>query len=337
MERHDSRVQHAAGTITLMVTGDVMLGRLMNDVLRYRGPAYPWGNTLPLLRSADATLINLECVIAESGEPWTQTPKVFHFRASPLAIESLKIAGVDYVALANNHTLDYGEVALKEMLRRLDEAGIAHSGAGCNREEAVRPAILAVRGVRLAIISFTDNEPAWAAGPEKPGVNFVCITPTGEGVSTLKATIAAARQHADLVICSAHWGPNMRLRPTRAFTDFAHQLIDCGLDLFWGHSAHLFQGIEVYNGKPILYDTGDFVDDYAVDPELRNDWSMLVRMFATRQGVQQIDLLPVLISHFQVNLATDDAFEALCQRVHSLSSELGTSLEKTSEGLRVQL
>ena len=104
---------------TLALTGDVMLGRLANDALVRCGPAHPWGNTLPALCAADLAIVNLECVIARGGRPWTRWPKVFHFRADPVALTALRLAGIDGVTLANNHVLDYGEDALLEMLDRI--------------------------------------------------------------------------------------------------------------------------------------------------------------------------------------------------------------------------
>jgi len=92
--------------------------------------AFNGDDMLPLLKRADLRLINLECVIAENGKPGERTPKVFFFRADPHAIDVLKIAGIDYVSLANNHSLDFGEDAMLEMLGRLDKAGIAHAGGG---------------------------------------------------------------------------------------------------------------------------------------------------------------------------------------------------------------
>ena len=99
---------------------------VVNEVIRNMGASYVWGDTLPLIKKADMLLINLECVIAKNGTSWDKTPKLFFFRADPHAIDVLKIAGVNYVSLANNHTLDFGEEALLEMLNRLDNAGIAH-------------------------------------------------------------------------------------------------------------------------------------------------------------------------------------------------------------------
>jgi poly-gamma-glutamate capsule biosynthesis protein CapA/YwtB (metallophosphatase superfamily) len=134
---------------TLALTGDVMLGRLANDALVRCGPAHPWGNTLPALCAADLAIVNLECVIARGGRPWTRWPKVFHFRADPVALTALRLAGIDGVMLANNHVLDYGEDALLEMLGLLEQSGMAYAGAGRCDEEARRPALLEARGLRV--------------------------------------------------------------------------------------------------------------------------------------------------------------------------------------------
>ena len=81
--------------VNILLTGDVMLGRGVNSYLLRRGPFYPWGDTLPVLKAADFTIINLESVIARNGQPWARWPKVFHFRADPVAITSLESAGID--------------------------------------------------------------------------------------------------------------------------------------------------------------------------------------------------------------------------------------------------
>jgi poly-gamma-glutamate synthesis protein (capsule biosynthesis protein) len=125
--------------VSIVLTGDVMLGRGVNSYLLRSGPAYPWGNVLPSLKTADITIINLECVIARGGNPWSRWPKVFHFQADPIAIRSLEMAGIDCVTLANNHVLDFEEPAFTEMLGLLDTAKIKHAGAGLNLNEACNP------------------------------------------------------------------------------------------------------------------------------------------------------------------------------------------------------
>src|SRR5919109_696180 len=200
---------------TLVLTGDVMLGRLANDVLLRCGPAYPWGNTLPALRAADLAIVNLECVIARGGRPWTRWPKVFHFRADPVALTALQLAGIDCVTLANNHVLDYEEEALLEMLGLLEQSGMAYAGAGRCGEEARRPALLEARGLRVGVVAFTDNEPGWAATPTAPGTNWIPITLEEHSLARVREGIGDVRAaEAELVIVSMHWGPNMVQRPS---------------------------------------------------------------------------------------------------------------------------
>ena len=136
---------------------------------------------------------------------------------------------------------------------------------------------------------------------------------------------------------TAHWGPNMRLRPTQDFVAFAHALIDCGADIFHGHSAHVVQGVEVYKGRLIMYDTGDFVDDYAVDQDLRNDLSFLFKVMATKGRIKEVQLVPVQIGDMQVNKATGAARRFITERTIKLSAELGTQLVEGADGLRVIL
>src|SRR5215207_7386804 len=158
--------------ITLALTGDVMLGRgvakALDDHMR---PEEPWGNVMPLLDAANLRIINLECAITDNEQPWTRTPKVFHFRAEPTAIEILRTARIDACSLANNHTLDFEEQGLLDTLEHLDAAGIRHAGAGRNREQAADPAILSVPAKdhtrRVALLAFTDNEPPFAAGTDR--------------------------------------------------------------------------------------------------------------------------------------------------------------------------
>src|SRR5919106_4627762 len=95
------------GMITVVLVGDVMLGRRVNDVLRTLRPEQPWGDVLPLLVSADLRIVNLECAITDHKQPWTRSPKVFHFRADPSTVEVLRAARVNGCSLANNHTLDF--------------------------------------------------------------------------------------------------------------------------------------------------------------------------------------------------------------------------------------
>ncbi|HEV8573694.1 MAG TPA: CapA family protein [Dehalococcoidia bacterium] len=320
-------------SFTIAVAGDVMLGRLVNRVIQAQGPQYVWGDLLPLLREADLFLVNLECTLTSRTEPWHDGGyKPFHFRAEPSAVDVLKVAGVDFACVANNHIGDFGAQGLIETVRVLDSAGIAHAGAGIDLAAAREAAVLEASGWRVATISATDQARDSAAGETTPGTNYVQICTDKEDFAPVAESIRSARQRADLVIFTIHWGPNMRLRPTPDFRAFARAVIHAGADIFWGHSAHLVQGIEVRDGKPILYDTGDFIDDYAVDPELRNDLSALFLVRVRPPVVEKVMVIPVAIHHMQVNLAQGAESDFFVGRLAQLSSEMGTQTHIAERG-----
>jgi poly-gamma-glutamate capsule biosynthesis protein CapA/YwtB (metallophosphatase superfamily) len=315
--------------ITLALTGDVMLGRGVAESLDHRmRPEEPWGDVRPLLDDADLRIINLECAVTDNEQPWTRTPKVFHFRAPPSAIETLRTARIDACSLANNHTMDFEEQGLLDTLEHLDAAGIRHAGAGRNREEAADTAVLAVPSDptrRVALLAFTDNEPPFAAGADWPGTNYLPVSLQPDVLLRVEKAVATLREMGvETVIFSNHWGPNMVRRPRELFRRFARAVIDRGADIFYGHSAHVFQGVEIYRGKPIIYDTGDFIDDYAVDPRMRNDWSFLFRVSLEEGGFQRLELTPVKLSYARVDLAKGGEREKILDRMERLSAEMGT-------------
>lgn len=293
-------------TVVIGFAGDVMIGRLVNKVLIRKPSHNIWGDFLPILRKTDLNIINLEAALTHSQKV---VSKVFNFKADPKQVSVLLDGAIHVVNLANNHILDYNEEGLLETLETLDQANIAHVGAGRNLSEAAHPAILVRKGIRVGFLGCTDNEPSWKAAQDKPGVLFLKI---GD-IEAIREPIGKLRPKVDLLILSIHWGPNMREKPTQSFVQFAHHMIDLGVDVIHGHSAHLFQGIEFYKGKLILYDTGDFVDDYQVDPLLRNDRSFFFEIRVNQQGIQSLELIPSLIGNCQVNIAkgheAHEAFE----------------------------
>jgi poly-gamma-glutamate capsule biosynthesis protein CapA/YwtB (metallophosphatase superfamily) len=323
---------------TLAIAGDVMLGRLVNDAILARGFAYPWGDVLPVLRQADLFLVNLECTLTRHREPWRgEEPKPFYFRADPAVVETLKFGGVDFVSVANNHAGDFGAAGLLETLQVLDCAGIMHAGAGEHLEAARRPAYLTCHGWRLAVVAFADYPAVWAATPASPGINHTPISLAPERFSHVESAVAAARRQADLVIFSIHWGPNLCARPAETFRAFARRVVEAGADIFWGHSAHVVQGIEVWRGKPILYDTGDLVDDYAVDEELRNDLSALFLVRVKPPAIEAVDLVPVRIDRMQANLARGADRDWIAQRLATLCAEMHTQLVPGHQNLSVSI
>lgn len=307
--------------ITIGLAGDLMLGRLVDEFLQNVTPAYVWGDLLPFFRSTDFNLLNLECAFTKSEK---HVPKVFNFKSDPKNVEVLREAKIDLVNLANNHTLDYSEEGLLETLSTLEQAEISFVGAGRRWSQAISPAIFEREGIKIAVLGCTDNEPTWKAGISKPGIFYLKV---GDG-SQIFDSIAKLRPLVDLLILSIHWGPNMKERPSKEFKEFAHELLERGVDIIHGHSAHIFQGIEVYKEKKlILYDTGDFVDDYAVDPYLRNDLSFFFMVKANVKGLLSLQLIPTQISNFQVNVMKPENAQDMLKRMQDLSKEFGTRLK----------
>lgn len=302
--------------------GDVMLGRLVADELRRRPPAYPWGDTLPLLRRADLLVGNLEFVLTADGRPWPG--KVFHFRADPAAVASLESAGFALVSVANNHVLDYGVEAGLESLETLSAHGIAFAGAGADAVAARRLTVIHRAGLAIGMLAFTDNEPDWEAGPDSPGVNYVPVEPRDPRAAALLDGVGRARDSVDLLIVSAHWGGNWGVDVPRSHRAFARALVDAGADVVFGHSPHIVRGVEVIRGRPVLYGLGDFVDDYAVDPVERNDRSFVFVLRLEGTAPAELRLHPTEIAGCRVRLASRHA-EEIAQEMRRRCAGLGTS------------
>ncbi len=334
----------------ILFVGDVMLGRLVNEVLKQKPPEYPWGDTLSIFRNADIRICNLECVISDKGAPWSSSPKVFHFRTDAKNIETLKKAQINVVSLANNHALDFEYEAMFEMFKILDAAGINYTGAGGNIKEAYRSAILEVGGVKVGFISFTDNEPSWGASSRSPGIFFVPINTKDRRAKKLLDLVSKTKKETDLLIVSAHWGPNWGYRPNAHHIPFAHALVDSGADIIFGHSGHVFQGVEIYKhplpsrskggvalargSLPsadaerkgiIIYSAGDFIDDYAVDEIERNDQSFIFLVEARDRKMISLQLYPTVIREFQARSAKRGEAKEFVEKMQDLCSEFATT------------
>ncbi len=312
--------------LNIGLAGDVMLGRTLDLILARNDYDFPWGNVLPLLRENDFNIINLETALTYSSN---RVNKTFNFKTSPDNVKSLLSANVTVANLANNHVLDFGEEGLLETLSTLDKAGIRHVGAGKNIGDALAPIILRKNNIVLGVLGVTDNEPGWLAG-SSPGVNYINVSVQRERAIILRA-IESLKKQCEILIVSIHWGPNMREKPAREFISFAHEMVDYGANVIHGHSAHILQGIERYKNNLILYDTGDFIDDYVIDPELRNDLSALFILQAYKSSIGKIKLHPVRIAEYQVNLAMGEDYDWVINRVGHLSSAFDTKLDEKAE------
>ena len=289
--------------ITLALLGDTMLGRgVASELARRPADSLVSDDVAHLVADADLTILNLECAISDRGEPWPEPGKRFFFRAPPAAVQTLRYLGVDCVTCANNHALDFGPDALHDTLGYLDEAGIAHVGAGGDLAAARMPAILTAAGLRIGVLGFTDHPADFAASPDSAGVAYADLR-AGTPDWVLGA-IGVLRECCDVVVASPHWGPNMTSAPLRYVQAAGDALVAAGATLVAGHSAHVFHPIERAGSAAILYDLGDFIDDYATDPLLRNDLGVLWRVSVDAGGVQDIEAVPIVVGYAHTRLAT---------------------------------
>ena len=308
-------------TVTVALAGDTMLGRKVAEALSDAPPsALVSAQLVDAMRAADLVVLNLECCISERGRPWEAPGKPFFFRAPPRAVELLALLGVDCVTLANNHALDYGVDALADTMDHLTAAGIATVGAGANLGQARRPAVLTARGLRLAVVGITDHPPDFAAGPDRPGVAFADLS--RQVPSWLAQLVREAGAQVDVTLVTPHWGPNMTAAPVRHVRRAATALLEAGATLIAGHSAHVPHGVA---GR-VLYDLGDFLDDYRVDPGLRNDLGLLFLVTLDAAGPLRLEALPLKLEYCHTRLATGEDAVWMRRRFRSACAALDTSV-----------
>ena len=216
---------------------------------------------IEIMRGMDQMWINNEFVYSRRGEPLPT--KMWTFCGDPDNVSYLKDLGVDIVGLANNHTFDFGEVSFLDTLETLEKAQIPYVGAGRDIEQAAAPVYLEADGFKIAYVAasraeYTIYTPE--AAETEPGILW-CYDYT-----RFLESIKKAAENADYVIALPHWGVEHSTVLEDEQIYGAHALIDAGADAVIGAHPHILQGIEYYEGKPILYSLGNFwFDDYDID------------------------------------------------------------------------
>lgn len=320
----------AAEQVTIALAGDTMLGRRVAAELERRPPETLFApEVVEIAREADLMVVGLECCISERGDPWPAPGKPFFFRAPPRSLQALVRLGVSCVTLANNHALDYGAVALDDTLDHLFDHEIAAVGAGPDVATARRPAVLEAAGVRVAVVALTDHPADFAAGRDAPGVAYADLRRAVP--DWVIDTITEARAVADIVLVSPHWGPNMVSRPVPHVLRSAEVLTGAGATVVAGHSAHVFHGV---SGR-VLYDLGDFIDDYAVDPVLRNDLGLLWLITVDASGPSRLEVVPLVLELAHTRLAAGEERGWIVDRFRSACAEFGTPVEELDDRLVV--
>jgi poly-gamma-glutamate synthesis protein (capsule biosynthesis protein) len=308
-------------SVTVMLAGDVMTGRGIDQVLLQpsapalfeahardardyvvlaegvNGPIpravaaeYPWGDALAELQRVGPQLriVNLETSITTCDDAWPG--KAVHYRMHPANIGVLTAAAIDCCVLANNHVLDWGRKGLEQTLRALHAADVHTAGAGIDADAAWMPAVLPLGGGRrLLVFSCATTSSGvlddWAATPRRAGIAL--LPDLSEATARRLADDVGRHRHGnDLVIVSIHWGANWVEQVPSQHRRFARALVDLrAADVVHGHSSHHPMPFERYRGRTILYGCGDLVNDYeGIEPQgvLRSDVGCLY--FVTLQA-----------------------------------------------------
>jgi poly-gamma-glutamate synthesis protein (capsule biosynthesis protein) len=303
---------------TLAAVGDIMLARRVGKKIESLGVDFPFEYVAGLLSEADLTFGNLESPISSLGT--AVKGKEVTLRAAPQTVGSIKKAGIDVVSLANNHAMDYGEAALMETMDILAHNGIIYTGAGANSAAARRPASFEINGIKVLFLAYSYRfHMVVEAQQEHPGVAIA----RGEDV---RSDIEKAKECADIVIVSFHWGWEYSDHPDKETRELAHLAVESGANLVIGHHPHVIQGVEAYRGGLICYSLGNFIFDQR---GTRTRRGLILRCSIGRSGVQRGELLPVVIDalNLQPSLAAGEVAESILTELKRLSKQLGTTLE----------
>lgn len=317
--------------VTLLLCGDVMPGRGVDQVLphpgdpelrepgasdagvyvrlaeRVNGPIpypvgfdWPWGDALRVAddMAPDVRVINLECAVTRNGE--FASGKIVHYRMEPANLPCVTVFKPGACALANNHVLDFGRAGLNDTLHWLAGAGLAAAGAGRDLTIARQPAAIPLPGGGRVLVfscgAASSGIPAsWAAAPNRSGLELLTSLDNA-AADSLIARVRVAKRLGDIAVVSIHWGCNWGYEVDPDQARFARRLIDADVDLIHGHSSHHPRLIETYRGKLILYGCGDCIDDYegiSGYEQYRDDLRLLY--FATLQrGTGQLSALRMI-------------------------------------------
>lgn len=238
------------------------------------------------LRSADIAFGQLEINLTDRG---VRLPQARHTdRTTPATAEAFSRAGFDVISFAGNHCMDWGPGGFFDTIDALDSAGLDVVGVGATIEEARRPVIVERQGVRVAFLAYSSILPMgyWAetnrpgCAPMRAHTHYEQVEHDQPGtparvhtfahaadLAAMRADVAAARELAEVVLVSMHWGihfiPAVIADYQRAV---GHAAIDAGADAVLGHHAHILKGVEVYRGRPIVHSLCNFAVDLHMDP-----------------------------------------------------------------------
>ena len=208
---------------------------------------------IQMMQQAELMCLNNEFTYSTNGSP--MKGKAYTFRANPSRVSVLQEMGVDIVTLANNHVYDYGKQAFLDTLTTLNNAKIDYFGAGKNLKEAMSPVYYEIDGKTIAFVGASraeKNKMTPQATDTTPGILRCYDT------ALFLQAIREADANADFVIAVVHWGTEYSTKLEDAQLTTGKAYLDAGADAIIGGHSHCLQGMEFYNGKPIIYSLGNY-------------------------------------------------------------------------------
>ena len=295
---------------TMFFTGDIMLENSMGryDEQGIHGLISEYLEEEMV--SADMTVINHEFPFSTRGE---QAPdKQFTFRVNPRYVSALQDMGVDVASLANNHALDFGQEALLDTFTTLDDAGIPYVGAGETKERAEEAIYVEANGRTVGVLSASRVIPVhtWNITSSQPGL--FCTYDSTRLVERIKEI----EDECDYVVVFVHWGIEREAYPEEYQRELAKQYIDAGADLVVGNHAHVPQGIEYYNGVPIVYCLGNYI----FNPNMVDTYAL--KVVWDTGGNTQLQVIPVGTSNLLTSELTGEDKTAFYDYLESISFDV---------------
>jgi poly-gamma-glutamate synthesis protein (capsule biosynthesis protein) len=272
-----------------------VLGILSEDVVK-------------IMTESDLMIANSEFTVSNRGE--AMSGKQYTFRAKKERLPIYFDMGIDLVTLANNHVYDFGKTAFLDMLDAFDEYKIPHIGAGHNIEEAKEEYYFIVNGYKVAFLNGTRAEKyimTPAATEDNPGV-FRCYDPK-EMIEQIKKV----KENSDYVIVIMHFGKEGSHDLEKEQVESAKLYIDAGADVIVGHHAHVLQGIEFYNDKPIIYNLGDFIFNG------NKEETAIFQILLNNDGTMKYNIIPALQENKFTDILKGEAKKKLIDKINSWS------------------
>ncbi len=285
---------------------------------------YPFAAVRDELRRADLVFGNLECPLSKRGR---RARNDACYSADPRFAGALAAAPFHVLSFANNHCMDFGADAFRDTLEVLREHGIALIGAGTTLETARCPAVFERAGTRIAFLAYN------MVGPDEV---FACDSECGVvplNAMMVEEDVGRIRNQVDLVVVSAHWGAELVPEPWPWLVSFAHDMVDCGVDLVLGHHPHVPGSVEIYRNRPIFYSLGNFCFGHSHAPWTNN---MIVSVVIEERRLRFAELIPIA-GTYQPRLLAGAECEAFAARMLELSSPFRTTMSVTGGRIRVPI